>query len=165
MFNDSEYAAGNVDLHIHTIVSDAVITPAQILDCAKELNLKKISITDHDAVGAYFYFEYDLSVKAKELGITIIPGIELDSYFGDVEIHVLGYDINVKNRELNDYLTNIHSLRKLRIQEQLEKINQFYKKEVIKKDEIFIPHRDTLMKPHLVHALLERGLFSEYREA
>lgn len=165
MPNDSEYAAGNFDMHLHTIVSDAEITPAEILDCAKELNLEKISITDHDAVGAYVYFADDLFTKAREMGITVVPGIELDSYYGDVEIHVLGYGIDVNNRELNEYLANIHSLRKQRIQEQLEKINQFYKKEVIKKDEIFIPHRDTLMKPHLVHALLKKGLFSEYREA
>ncbi len=165
MSNELEYNAGNYDLHLHTIVSDAEITPAEILDCANELNLKKISITDHDAVGAYVYFEYDLFTRAKKMGIDVIPGIELDSYYGDVEIHVLGYGIDVKNKVLNDYLTIIHSQRKHRILEQLEKINQFYKKEVIKKDEIFIPHRDTLMKPHLVHALLEKGLFSEYRDA
>lgn len=165
MSNDSEYAARNFDLHLHTIVSDAEITPAEILDCAKELNLKKISITDHDAVGAYIYFEYDLFIKAKEMGIAVIPGIELDSFYADVEVHVLGYGIDVKNRELTDYLANIHFLRKQRIEEQLEKINHFYKKEVIKKGEIFIPHRDTLMKPHLVHALLKKDLFSEYREA
>ena len=165
MSNDSEYSAGNYDLHLHTIVSDAEITPSEILHCAEELNLKKISITDHDAVGAYFYFDYDLSVKAKEMGVAVIPGIELDSYYSGVEVHVLGYGIDVKNRELNDYLADIHLLRRQRIAEQIEKINRFYKKEVIIKDEIFIPHRDTLMNPHLVHVLLKKGLFSEYREA
>lgn len=165
MSNDMEYAAENYDLHLHTIVSDAEITPAEILDCAKELKLEKISITDHDAVGAYVYFEYDLFAKAKEMGITVIPGIELDSYYADVEIHVLGYGIDIKNKELNDYLAQVHAPRRLKVEEQVEKINRFYKKEVIRKDEIFIPYRDTLMKPHLVHALLKKGLFSEYREA
>ena len=165
MNNDMEYSAGDCDLHLHTIVSDAEITPIEILNCAKELNLEKISITDHDAVGAYIYFEYDLFTKAKEMGITVITGIELDSYYSDVEIHVLGYGIDIKNKELNDYLSQVHVPRRLKIEDQVEKINHFYKKEVIRKDEIFILHRDTMMKPHLVHALLKKGLFSEYKEA
>lgn len=165
MNNDSEYAAGNYDLHLHTIVSDAEITPAEIINCAKELNLEKISITDHDAVGAYIYFAHDLFTKAKEMGITVIPGIELDSYYAEVEIHVLGYGIDVKNKELSNYLAQVHAPRRLKIEEQVEKINRFYQKEVIRKDEIFIPYRDTLMKPHLVHALLKKGLFADYREA
>ena len=160
-----QYTVRTCDLHLHTIVSDGEITPGEILSCAKEFHLEKISITDHDAVGAYIHFETDLFEKAKEMGIEIIPGIELDSTFSEIEVHVLGYGINIENKELKNYLSKIHTLRRQRIEEQMEKINRFYKKEIIKRDEIIIPYRDTLMKPHLVHELLKKGLFSEYREA
>lgn len=163
--NNTEYNARNVDLHLHTIVSDGEITPDDILSCAKELRLEKISITDHDAIGAYTHFGDDLFQKAKTMGISLITGIELDSYYADVEIHILGYGIDLDNKALNEYLSNIHSLRKLKTTEQIDKINEIYGKEIINKEEIFIPKRDTLMKPHLVHSLLKQGLFSEYREA
>lgn len=163
--NNSEYNARNVDLHLHTIVSDGEITPDDILACARELNLEKISITDHDATGAYTHFGDDLFQKAKEMGLSLIPGIELDSYYTDVEIHILGYGIDLDNNDLNEHLSLVHSLRRLKTEEQINKINEIYGKEIINKDEIFIPKRDTLMKPHLVHSLLKQGLFSEYREA
>ena len=163
--NNSEYNARNVDLHLHTIVSDGEITPDDILSCAKELKLGKISITDHDAIGAYIHFGEDIFQKAEKMGISLIPGIELDSYYTDVEIHILGYGIDINNKELNEHLSHVHSLRKLKTNEQIDKINEIYGKKLIKKDEIFIPKRDTLMKPHLVHSLLKQGLFSEYREA
>jgi len=160
-----EYTTRSCDLHLHTIVSDGEMRPEEILSCAKELHLGTISITDHDAVGAYIHFDCDLLEKAQEMGISIIPGIELDSEYAGVEVHVLGYGIDINNRELNNYLSHVHSLRRERIREQIEKINGIYKKEVIKEDEIFIPHRDTLMKPHLIHTLLKKGLFPGYREA
>ena len=87
----------NIDLHLHTIVSDGEMTPGEILICAQELRLTEISITDHDAVGAYRNFGTDPIKDAKEMGITLIPGIEMDSSFSDVEVHVLGYGIDVDN--------------------------------------------------------------------
>lgn len=165
MINKTEYNAPNVDLHLHTIVSDGTIVPDDILTCAKELHLEKISITDHDAIGAYTHFGEDIFQRSEAMGIRLITGIELDSDYNDVEVHVLGYGIDIKNKALNDHLSYIHSLRRLRINEQIEKINAFYKKEIIQKEKVFIPDRDTLMKPHLVHTLLNHGLFSGYREA
>ncbi len=153
------------DLHLHTYVSDGEMTPQDIISCAKEIGLKTISITDHDAVGAYGNFGYDPVEMAAREGINLIPGIELDSYYGDVEIHVLGYGIDLQNQELNSYLAGVKSARKKRIEEQIEKVNRYHQKELIRREEIFLPHRDTLMNPHLVHVLLKQGLFSGYREA
>ncbi|HHV17578.1 MAG TPA: PHP domain-containing protein, partial [Thermoanaerobacterales bacterium] len=39
-----------VDLHIHTIYSDGLLTPEQVVKKAFELDLKAISITDHDTI-------------------------------------------------------------------------------------------------------------------
>lgn len=164
MIKTKDYSTGECDLHLHTIVSDGEMTPADILTCAKSLNLRTISITDHDAVGAYIHFG-DIIQQAEEMGLSLIPGIELDSYYEEVEIHVLGYGIDIHHEELNRYLSYVHSLRRQRIKEQIVKINRYYNKELIKEEEIFIPSRDTLMNPHLVHLLLRHGLFSGYKEA
>lgn len=42
-----------IDLHIHSILSDGMLTPKEILDKAKENGVKYLSIADHDSVGAY----------------------------------------------------------------------------------------------------------------
>ncbi len=154
-----------IDLHIHTVASDGEITLDEILQCAKLNKIKEISITDHDALGAYTREEIDPFKKAMKMGIVLIPGIELDSGYPGVEVHVLGYEIDIYNNELGDYLSRVQGSRRKRIKEQIEQINKAFKKEIIKEEEIFLPGRDTLMKPHLIRLLIEKEIFSEYREA
>jgi len=154
-----------IDLHLHTLVSDGEMTPDDILTCAQELGIKKISITDHDAIGAYHHFGFDPVKKAKERGIELIPGIEIDSFYGGIELHILGYHIDTQSKALYDYLSHVQEIRKLRLKEQIVQINTVLGKEVLKEKEIIIPHRDTYMRPHVVWPLMIAGLFSEYKEA
>jgi len=156
---------GKSDLHIHTLVSDGYMTPDQVLDTALELGLKQISITDHDAVGAYFNFGDHILSKAQSLGIELIPGIELDCDYLGGEVHMLGYGIDPSHKELRQYLAYVQGLRKKKTKEQMEAVNRHFRGLVIDEKDLFLPYRDTLMRPHLVHAMLERGLFDEYRPA
>lgn len=160
------------DLHIHTLVSDGVATPLEMLAVAKELGLEKISFTDHDALGAYRHWG-DLFAPAGELGIELVPGIELDTYYPgpergerrDLEIHLLGYGFRLDDKALNSHLAHTQRLRKQKVQLQLAVVNRFFGRKVVEPKKVLIPFRDTMMKPHMVHAMLAQGLFSEYREA
>ncbi len=157
------------DLHIHTLVSDGVATPLEMLAAANELGLEKISFTDHDALGAYRHWG-DLLPRAMELGIELVSGIELDTYYPgperkDLEIHLLGYGFRLDDKALNRHLGLTQRLRKQKVQLQLAIINRFFGRKVIEPKKVLIPFRDTMMKPHMVHAMLAQGLFSEYREA
>ncbi len=171
------------DLHIHTLVSDGNATPLEMMQVAKELGLGTISFCDHDALGAYRHWG-DLFPRAKELGIELLPGIELDSDFQGREIHLLGYGFDLDDASLNRHLAATQKLRKERVQLQIAIINRFFGRQVINLEQVLFPShsspiassplprtseptsvRDTLMKPHMVHAMLEQGLFSEYRAA
>ncbi len=154
-----------VDLHLHTFASDGEMSGNNILDTAAELGLKKISITDHDGIGVYRPDEGLLAEKGLKLGIELITGIELDSEFNGVEVHILGYDINIHNNELLQHLEKTHFLRRKRIGEILDKVNLNFGKEVISKEVIFIEGRETLMKPHIVRELLKKNLFGSYKDA
>ena len=39
---------GNIDLHIHTTVSDGTDTPRRVVEFAHELGLAAVAVTDHD---------------------------------------------------------------------------------------------------------------------
>jgi predicted metal-dependent phosphoesterase TrpH len=153
-----------IDLHLHTLVSDGNATPQQMLAAAKEAGVGTVSFTDHDALGAYRHFG-DLFAQARELGIELISGIELDSDYHRREIHLLGYGFNLDDKALNSHLSTNQRFRKQRVTQQLAIINQFFRRKVVDSKKVFLPHRDTLMKPHLVHAMLDQGLFPDYREA
>ena len=153
-----------IDLHLHTLVSDGNATPLEMLLAAKEAGLERVSFTDHDALGAYRHWG-DLFARAAELGIELVTGIELDADYRRREVHLLGYGFRLDDAALNKHLAAVQRVRKQRVTQQLAVINQFFRRKVVDAKKVFLPQRDTLMKPHLVHAMLDQGLFPDYREA
>jgi 3',5'-nucleoside bisphosphate phosphatase len=168
-----------IDMHVHTLVSDGNAMPMEMLAAAHDAGLTKLSFCDHDALGAYRHWG-DMFALAKGLGIELVPGIELDTYFADREVHLLGYGFDLDDAALNRHLERTQKLRKERVMLQLAIVNRFFGRQVIDLEQVLFPLpslprtsnleprtsvRDTLMKPHMVHAMLEQGLFSEYRAA
>jgi len=82
-----------VDLHFHTDHSDGKNTPTEMLQAYKDKGFKKLSITDHNRMSAY----KDLVVPE---GIELIKGIEFDCWDGYVFMHILGYNIDTENKNL-----------------------------------------------------------------
>ncbi len=153
-----------IDLHLHTLVSDGHGMPLEMLDAAHAAGLKQVSFTDHDALGAYRHWG-DLFVPAAGLGIELISGIELDTNYRDEELHLLGYGFDLADKALNERLRLVQGLRRQRVLRQLEDINRYFGRKVVDRKKVILPQRDSLMKPHLVHAMLDEGLFPDYREA
>lgn len=153
------------DLHIHTVVSDGYLTPHEILEAAERIGLEQISITDHDTLGVYSVYGCDLVAEAAGRGVELVPGIELDSLFGDVEVHLLGYGLNPADPALCRRLEEIRVAREARIREQLLQVNAALGPPFIREDDIFTPQRRTYMKPHILRLLLSRKRFPDYKTA
>ncbi len=86
---------------------------------AKLAGLTTISITDHDHTGAI-----DEAIAVGErLGIEVIPGVELSTNVGSLEIHLLGYFFDHRNRKLQDYLALFRAERLKRAERIVEKLN------------------------------------------
>ena len=90
-----------IDMHIHTTYSDGEKTPEEIIDMAIDKNIKTIAITDHDTLNGI--------KRVRNLKITknieIINGIELSVLTKKGRFHILGYDIDLDNKELNDKMS------------------------------------------------------------
>lgn len=87
----------NANLHIHTNFSDGKLSPAEIIELAVKKNLKYISITDHNTLEAYKFIELD------NFDLKIIPGIEFDCWYKSNFMHILGYGIDLNNKELQSF--------------------------------------------------------------
>ena len=82
------------DLHIHSEKSfDASISTEDIIRMAKEKDIDYISFTDHNTTKAYTE-EFE--------GINVIKGVEIDCYFNDDIVHLLGYGIDENNERYNE---------------------------------------------------------------
>jgi len=92
-----------IDLHIHSIFSDGTDSLEDILNITHEKNVSAISLTDHDTT----YGVADIVRKAKAKNIKVIPGVEISSVSNGHMIHILGYNIDINNTQLQDLLTVI----------------------------------------------------------
>lgn len=97
-----------IDLHIHSTCSDGTLTPIEIIEEAKKNGLDTISITDHDTLNAY---TKEFLVAAKKANIKIINGVEISTKIEKCGIHVLGYNIDVNNIELQKKLEKLRNAR------------------------------------------------------
>ncbi len=108
-----------VDLHLHTYYSDGVYSPAQVVMKAKENGLDIISIVDHDTTDGL-----DEAIEVgKEIGVEVIPGIELSSSINGTDIHILGYFIDWRDENFQTHLRVFRELRIQRAKRMVEKLN------------------------------------------
>ncbi|MGL4337343.1 MAG: PHP domain-containing protein [Turicibacter sp.] len=110
-----------LDLHMHSCFSDdGQLSPEEIIDLALTKNMDTISITDHNSVkGIRNALDY-----AKDKIIKIIPGIELDCTFNDLNLHVLGYHIDFENECYAKLEENIMSQEKRAALKKIELIKE-----------------------------------------
>lgn len=148
------------DLHTHTLHSDGALSPKELLDLAKKKKLDIIGITDHDTVdGIEEAIQY-----GKEIGIEVVPGLELSTDVEEKEVHLLGYFVDHKDEELNKYLQffrNERLERAKRILKKLEKIGiSIHLSEVQK-----IAKNSPICRPHIAKTMIEKGAVANFYEA
>lgn len=149
-----------VDLHIHTIYSDGVFSPERIVDTAIEAGLDAIAITDHDNVLAY-PIAVDYAKKIANSGgktLEILPGVEINTIYKGIEIHILGYFMN---RENNDFQAMLKSQQKARVEQTEEILHLLNKKEginiTIDKLKTLVAEGGSIGRPHIAKAITMVG--------
>jgi predicted metal-dependent phosphoesterase TrpH len=164
-----------IDLHIHSKSSDGALTVEEIIKEAKVRNIGLMSITDHDSIGCQ-EIAMDLAGKA---GIRYVSGVELNVTFLHPEYHegksisldFLGYQFDVKNKELKDKLQQMAEYREERAAKILDKINTEFEKEGIEKltkndfKEIQDSVDGVLGRPHIADYLVRKGIVRTRQEA
>jgi predicted metal-dependent phosphoesterase TrpH len=152
---------GKVDLHIHTTASDGRFSPAEIVLKAQNSGLEYIAITDHDSV--------DGVVAAQETagrlsGITVIAGVEINTDIPAGELHILGYFIEVDNRELTAGLERLRNSRVERAKRMVQKLNALGVKIDYRRVQE-LAGTGSVGRPHVAEAMLEKGYITTLKEA
>ncbi len=148
------------DLHTHTIYSDGLLTPDELFQKAKRHNIKALSITDHDTVDG----NIGAGMLAEKYGIDFITGIELSCFDSQHEYHVLGYAIDIENRDLLDHV-NIFKIKRL---ERAETMTRRLNKLGINIDfnDVVTKAGDApITRPHIAQVIMESGYVSTTKDA
>lgn len=148
------------DLHIHTDFSDGTMSPGQVVKEASRLNLHTIAITDHDTVDAI----ETAQIAGGMEGIDIIPAIELSSNYRSVDVHLLGYFIDIKNSALLEKLAELRSERVERVKKITQKLRALGVN--IEHQEVFDISKDgSPGRMHIADVLCRKGYCSGIRES
>ena len=88
------------DLHTHSYMSDGTLSPREVVRAAHDAGVELLALTDHDSFAGCL----EAADEGKKLGVTVISGIEIDTWNGEEEIHMLGLDFDMENAELCEAL-------------------------------------------------------------
>src|SRR5437879_13303980 len=107
------------DFHLHTTVSDGELDPSTLLAHAKGHGITHLSITDHDALGAYAWNGGAIFAEAKRLGLSLTLGIDMDADLDGLEVHVLGFNLAGDEPALAAHLGPVRVARAARARREI----------------------------------------------
>jgi 3',5'-nucleoside bisphosphate phosphatase len=81
-----------IDLHSHTLCSDGVLSPAELVMRAVDKGVDVLAVTDHDSVAGLAAAQQ--AIAALQLPLQLINGVEISTSWQQLEIHVVGLNIN-----------------------------------------------------------------------
>lgn len=148
-----------VDLQVHSTASDGALSPARVVEAARDAQLYAIALTDHDTVDGL----PEAIAAGAELGVRIIAGVELSSHFDDDELHLLGL-----------HLSNQDAMRSALLELQAGRVERAVRiVEVLNKHSIPVTMDSVLAeadkgavgRPHIARAMVAGGWVRDFREA
>lgn len=111
------------DLHMHSHYSgDGQFTPEELIQIAKASNLTTIALSDHNTPKG---IKDTISFGATE-GIRVIPAIEFDTLFDDLEVHVLGYNLDTSDTYFQTIGAVLKERKERVVRDRIIKINEVY---------------------------------------
>ncbi len=111
---------GYADLHTHSYHSDGKEAPEKVVIKAAEKGLSGVSLTDHDIMEGI----PEARTKSLELGIRFMPGVEMSTVQGSIEVHILGYFPNEPGKAFLDILDEMKRLRSERMKRMIDSLNR-----------------------------------------
>ena len=108
------------DLHTHSVFSDGIYTPSEIIAEAKRLGLI-VALTDHNtAAGLPEFMD-----AAQKLGVTAVPGVEFSTEHKGKELHLLGLFVLPEHyAAVERMVKEQHVLKEISNMELVERLNQ-----------------------------------------
>jgi len=149
-----------LDLHTHSTASDGSLTPREIVRLASDMGLEAIALTDHDSVEGV----QPARDAASGLDLLVIPGVELSSVHEGLDVHVLGYFVDIADAAFLEHLEQLRSARLRRAQTMVRILGDagFH---VTIDDVLLLAEGGSVGRSHIARALVNRGHADSVAEA
>ncbi len=152
--------AQRIDLHLHTTHSDGSVPPRGVLELAHRAGVVALAITDHDILSAL----PEAMAAGQELGIQVIPGVEISSRYLDSELHILGYFLDWHDPQLIARLAQLRETRHSRNPQIIDKLAALGY--ALTYDEVRrFAGTESIGRPHIAQVMLQKGYVTSVKDA
>jgi predicted metal-dependent phosphoesterase TrpH len=150
-----------IDLHTHSRASDGTDTPAEVIRAAKAAGLDVVALTDHDATSGWA----EAARAAEEVGITLVPGLEISTQLRHRGVHLLAYAPDPTHPPLATALDRILAGRTERTPAMVEALRSHGI--AITEDDVRREAGGSVAagRPHVADALIRLGVVADRTEA
>ncbi|WP_345518962.1 PHP domain-containing protein [Nocardioides conyzicola] len=150
-----------IDLHTHSRASDGTDTPAGLVRAAARAGLDVVAITDHDTADGWA----EAAAAAEEVGITLVPGMEISTIHHGRSVHLLAYLPDPTSPALAAELTQVLAGRESRVPEMLDRLRRLGID--ISADDVRAASHGAAAtgRPHVADALVTLGVVGDRTEA
>jgi len=148
------------DLHCHTSASDGLLSPTEVVRLAAACGLRAVGITDHDTIDGWV----EALAAGRKYGVDIVRGIELNTDWHGVEVHILGYEFDPESGELPRRLEGLRRARWQRMEAILDRLGELGIPLAVSEVERYV-QGEAVGRPHIAQALVARGYARSMREA
>jgi predicted metal-dependent phosphoesterase TrpH len=144
-----------IDLHCHTKISDNSFTIREVITMAKNEGVTHLAITDHDTTQGLA----EAAQTGLELGVEIIPGIEISAYDfqRNTRAHILGYYVTPGHAALSQLCEPMIKQRHEASREMVQLIKEAGYEISWEQVERYAEGGTGVYKQHIMHALLDKG--------
>jgi 3',5'-nucleoside bisphosphate phosphatase len=157
-----------VDLHTHTLRSDGLLTPAELVGAAAAAGVRLLAITDHDTLAGV----RELRRGALPAGLELVAGIEINTvvehreHVMEGEVHILGLGVDPDDEALEAALSRQRDARRLRFHRMVGKLrDQGVPIDAALDGLPATTDEDALGRPRLARALIKCGYATSVEDA
>lgn len=150
-----------IDLHTHTRHSDGTDTPTELVAAARAADLDVLALTDHDVTSGW----EEAGRAATDMGLAVVPGIEVSCSRRGISIHLLGYLIDPGHPELGEELERARGNRVGRLERMTRRLAADGYPVTFGDVLAQADDEATLGRPHLADALVAAGVYADRAQA
>jgi predicted metal-dependent phosphoesterase TrpH len=156
-----------VDLHTHTLRSDGVLQPVELVRAAAAAGVTTLAITDHDSLAAYRELVLGRAMPAP---IELIPGVEINALakgipLAEGELHILGFGMDQADEAFEAALARQRSARKVRFERTIAQLREVGMPIDAEIAHIDLTRDDALGRPTIGRALIAAGYATSVEDA
>ena len=142
-----------LDLHMHSTVSDGTDAPEALLRRVREVGIALFSLTDHDAIQGCARI---MAVRRPEDPL-FLPGVEFSCKDEEGKYHILGYGYDPDTEPIQSVVAMGHGLRMKKVQMRLDFLKERFGFHFREEDIQALLSLDNPGKPHIGNLMVRYG--------